>query len=107
MDLSGIRNNKMPSLLFFCNFANIEVDKDNNKKRKLTCRSFFGVNDNPLAQADLIGESNELSANFLFLPLCNPANDEKYNEVTNMCENIADCNKNALNANDCMEEKTP
>ena len=49
----------------------------------------------------------ELAANFIFLPLCNPLDNEKYNPETQLCEEIDDCDKTALNALHCMEEATP
>jgi hypothetical protein len=49
----------------------------------------------------------ELSANFVFLPLCNPKTNEKYNFETQLCQEIKDCDRTALNALHCMGEATP
>ena len=47
------------------------------------------------------------SSNFIFLPLCDFTNNEKYNSEKNICEEIASCDKEGLNALYCMDENTP
>ena len=50
---------------------------------------------------------NELSENFIFLPLCDPLSDEKYDEEKQLCQEIDNCDKISLNCLYCMEENTP
>ena len=45
-----------------------------------------------------------LPANFIYLPLCDPTKKEKYDEETNLCVEISDCNENRLNCKYCSEE---
>ena len=51
--------------------------------------------------------SKELSANFVFLPLCNPLKGEKFNEETQLCQEIDNCDPTALNCLYCMDENKP
>ena len=46
----------------------------------------------------------ELADNFIFLPLCNPLNNEKYDSESNLCQEIENCDLNALNCLYCMDE---
>ncbi len=105
MDLSSILDSNYIPLSLAINFANYEISGNqltltyypyNNKKRGNE-NKVLTINPNDL----------QLSANFVFLPLCNAENTEKYNSRTNLCERINDCDLVSLNALFCMEENTP
>ncbi|MGL4947830.1 MAG: hypothetical protein ACRC42_00375, partial [Mycoplasma sp.] len=103
MDLSKLVANYMPSLVFVCNFANIK--NGNNPTTKILTYSTY----NPLIvtySVNLIGEAKELSANFVFLPLCDPTDNQGYSEKTKKCGPI-NCDKNGLSAYNCYEGGKP
>ena len=109
MDLTYTGVNEFPPLLFSVNFANFDFEGGEyfhvkNRKFKSKNNSIIDkVQDIQYYKKDRL----ELSANFVFLPLCNPVSKEKYNSETQLCEEITDCDYTALNAIYCMEEKTP
>ena len=112
-DLTKITNSFMPSLVMVCNFANVEmkygakttikftysvfnIDKTSKTGRKYTSSS--------LPTTALTNETNfELSANFIFLPLCDFTNNKKYDEDSNSCKSIS-CDNVNLHAQYCMDE---
>jgi hypothetical protein len=106
MDLSSILDSNYIPLSLAINFANYQINANkltltyypyNNKKKGNKNIELLLINSNDL----------QLSANFVFLPLCSVENTEKYNSRTNLCERINDCDLVSLNALFCMEENTP
>ena len=105
MDLSKMGKDEFPSLLFVVNFATFKTNTRTvsyviyNSKGKFT-------NEKKLTTTNTV-TTFELSANFVFLPLCNPEDKMKYDEDHNKCVPIVDCDLTKLNAKYCMDEKTP
>ena len=105
MDLSKMGKDEFPSLLFAVNFATFKTDTRTvsyviyNSKGKFTYEK-------KLTTTNTV-TTFELSANFVFLPLCNPEDKMKYDEAHNKCVPIVDCDLTNLNAKYCMDEKTP
>ena len=108
MDMYQIEKQQFPPLVFAMNFARftrtgqtLKIDykiftsKDNIQSKKQHTLTLENLNHLTLA------------ANFVFKPLCDPTTKEKYNQETELCEEIIDCDETALNALYCMEEKTP
>lgn len=105
MDLTKMKFGEFPSLLFVCNFANFNP---NTKQVQYTIYKSNGVF-TYFKQLDTTTTVTtfELSANFVFLPLCNPENKMKYTANKNICESIVKCDLTTLNARYCMDEETP
>ena len=107
MDLTKINEKTFPPLTFVLNFAQYTL---NGSTLTLKYRRFNNANQLLTGTKDFtILDPNklELSSNFIFLPLCNPEDHEKYNKDTNLCEEISNCDLNGLNAIYCMDENTP
>ena len=109
-DLSKITNSEMPSLLFVCNFA--EVTIESSSKPKITIKyHLFEQNTTSIRnyykdsskKITITLEDSEipLSANFIFLPLCDFTKNQKYEKG---CVGITNCPQTALNAKYCMDE---
>ena len=113
MNLAGLESNRMQSMLFFVNFADFEL----STKRLLYYHQYRRKGDTiyvkyqystTLSPANE-GSTFELSANFIFLPLCeiNLENQMKYDSSQNLCIEIESCDLERLKAYYCMEEDTP
>ena len=110
MDMYQIDKEEFPPLTLAINFGEFEGPNDeyivNFKYKKFTSLenlvtpSSFDVHfaEDPL---------KALSANFVFLPLCNPREKEKYNPTINLCQEIENCDETALNCLYCMGENMP
>ena len=110
MDMYQIDKEEFPPLTFAMNFAEFESKPTDNiiefKYKK------YSSLENLMLPGSIPVEFNnspikELSANFIFLPLCKPTENEKYNPDTNLCEEIENCDKTALNCLYCMGENKP
>ena len=112
MDMYKIDKEQFPPLTLAINFALFTVDdKDNPPKLSFEVRKYTSL-ENLIYPTSLVLEiedpnDKELAANFIFLPLCNPLENEKYDSTKQLCQEIYDCDKVLLNALYCMEEKTP
>ena len=111
IDLSLLKANDMPSLIFACNFANFNF---NTKKLKYSlydlntkAQNYKKVEKEVLLNLISSTSTNELSGNFLFLPLCNTYSSHKYDENTNSCKLINSCLETELNAFYCLDENEP
>lgn len=104
VDLSILPHNRMISLVFVANFANYDPDP---KKSLLRYSTYDAINKNDRT-VKLISKGGNLalSANFIFLPLCNPTNSF-YDENTKLCENLTSCDVTKLNAWYCMRNNVP
>ena len=108
MDMYQIDKEQFPPLTFAINFAIFETEGNSIiYKGKL-----YSSLENLITPYELKVEmkdpnSKELAANFVFQPLCNPLLNEKYDADKNLCQEINDCDPNALNCLFCMEENTP
>ena len=106
MDMSLISNSNYIPLSLAINFANYEISSNTIKltyySYKNNLKGTLHLTLNLINPDDL-----ELSANFIFLPLCNIENSEKYNSIINLCERINDCDLISLNALYCMGENLP
>ena len=113
MDLYNIKAKEFPPLLFAMNFANFELPTNDNNYFRVKFKRFRSKDNTIFSNNELKTiyfykkDRLELASNFVFLPLCNPITNEKYNFDTQLCEEITDCDTTALNALYCMEEKTP
>ena len=116
MNLVNLEAYKMPSVLFFANFAEFTLSNKN-----LVYRYQFRPYNYGSGQGMVIERFNkvleladtsatfELCANFRFMPLCefSTKTKMKYDPNRNYCVFIADCDLTELNAYYCMEERTP
>ena len=111
MDMYRIDKEEFPPLTFAINFANFKLDKAQNGQIIITFdyRKYSSLENliTPEKFTKTIDNVTELSSNFVFLPLCNPLTNEKYNLEKQLCKEIDDCDKIALNCLYCMEEKKP
>ena len=105
MDMSLIGSYLFPPLTLAINFADYNFDTHKLKYQlysslinKLETKYYPNIN----FYHDFI-----LSLNFVFLPLCNPIDKEKFNSEISLCEEIILCDETELNCHYCMEEKTP
>ena len=112
MNMFHIDKEEFPPLTLAFDFADFDEFEDKTlNKIDIKYKSFASL-DNAMSPYNKTLEFNsdpikELSANFIFLPLCDPLTNEKYNSETNLCEEIEDCDPNALNCLYCMDEKKP
>ena len=112
MDLSMLEGNKMQSMLFFVNFAEFEL----STKRLYYYHQYRRKGDTEYVKYQYStyltpvneGSTFELSANFIFLPLCEFSYEIKrrYDPEQNLCIPI-ECDLTAMHAYYCMEENTP
>ena len=116
MNLNNIEEGKMPSVLFFCNFVDynlnsnklnyfIQHDKKTNNDYQKVKDKFIFLQRHP----DYTGSTFELCTNFRFMPLCefSTRTKMKYDPDKNYCVFISECDLTNLNAFYCMEENTP
>ena len=113
MNLSMLDSNYMQSVLFFVNFAEFELSTKklnyyHQYRRKgdtIYVKYQYTTTLTPANE----GSTFELSANFIFLPLCELSSSirMKYDPEQNLCVPIENCNLVILNAYYCMEENTP
>ena len=90
MDLSLLKANEMPSLSFVCNFANYNNETKRvkfsvfylNKRQNYTLKNY------ETTLNTYTSTTNELSANFVFLPLCSFLSEHKYDKESNSCKPI-------------------
>ena len=111
MDMYRIDKEEFPPLAFAINFAEFD-DKDINVNKIIFKYRTYTSLENIMKQLEypIIFNTNpkkQLSEKFIFLPLCNPAGPEKYNPDKNLCEEIENCDPNALNCLYCMDENKP
>ena len=113
MNLARLESNKMQSVLFFVNFAQFELSA-----KKLTYYyQYRRKGDSSYVKYELYttlspaasSSTFELSANFVFLPLCEFSSTVKmkYDSSQNLCVAIDDCDLTKMYAYYCMEENTP
>ena len=113
MDMYKIDSKQFPPLVFAMNFAEFDFGTSSNGYIRIKYNKFNTTNnqiartDVPVALINNTKQKLKLSANFVFLPLCNPITKEKYNSETNLCQEIENCDYTALNALYCMDEATP
>ena len=112
MDMYRINEMEYPPLTLAINFAEFSFPKMGNNDFNVSYKKFTSLNNEYINETNItltLSNRNylELSDKFIFLPLCNPLTKEKYNEETGLCEEITDCDYNALNAIYCMGERTP
>ena len=111
MDMYSINSGEFPPLTFAMNFAEFNLPPDGVFNFEMRFRSYDSpynkVNNRSISLTLPNRNYLELADNFVFLPLCNPITKEKYNEETELCQEITDCDYTALNALYCMEEATP
>ena len=106
MDLTKLTSNSLPALSFAINFASYTI---NAGKLEVNYIKFDANNDLKTSKVSISIPliDSMLPANFIYLPLCDPTKKEKYDEETNLCVEISDCNENRLNCKYCSEENTP
>ena len=107
MDLGVIKETPFPSLSLAINFADYTISGSNLKLNYKTYSAYYKKGSNSITV--VLNQTNnlQLSSNFVFLPLCNAENNEKYNSEINLCERIDNCDLISLNALYCMDENTP
>ena len=113
MNLSLLESNYLQSLVFFVNFAEFELSTKklqyyHQYRRKgdtIYVKYQYTTTLSPANE----GSTFELSANFVFLPLCEIGSEIKmrYDPEKNLCVNIDQCDRVQLKAYYCMEENTP
>ena len=106
MDLSITKDPPFPSLSLAINFANYTNTLTNLKIYFYRYSAYYKKGTDTIS-VSFDGSNLQLSSNFVFLPLCNPDNNEKYNSEINLCERINNCDLIGLNALYCMDENTP
>ena len=110
MDMYKIDKEQFPPLTFAINFAEFEISESGDsitfKERKYSSLENLITPDTLTLRFQNVN-SKELSSNFVFLPLCNPLSNEKYDSDKNLCQEIENCDPNALNCLYCMGENTP
>ena len=82
MDMYKIDKEQFPPLTFAINFAELSFDEDDNSIIIFKGRKYSSL-ENLITPYDLKVKmddpnSKELASNFVFLPLCNPLNNEKF-----------------------------
>ena len=117
MDMYKIINEQFPPLALVINFDQFSFENAyTTKKFYVSFNKFISYNNKNITcstkpckiELKFYQTTNlELSANFIFLPLCNPKTNEKYDPETLLCKEITDCDVTALNALYCMGEATP
>ena len=113
MNLAMLESNKMQSVLFFVNFAEFDLETKtllyyHQYRRKgdtIYVKYQYSTTLSPVNE----GSTFELSANFIFLPLCELSSSikMKYDPEKNLCVPIEHCNLVELKGYYCMEENTP
>ena len=114
-DLTKIENSYMPSLVMVCNFAHVVITETNTGANIFLDYYVYNIDRTSSSgrkyvksKLSLRQQSNEssfeLSANFIFLPLCDFTNNKKYDEDSNTCITISLCNNQELNSQYCMGE---
>ena len=110
MNMYEIDKEEFPPLTLAINFGEFELDGNTvyfkykkftsleNLVTPLNTKVEFPTTSPPL---------KALSTKFVFLPLCNPSQKEKYNPTKNLCEEIENCDETALNCLYCMGENMP
>ena len=110
MDMYRIDKEQFPPLTFAINFAELTFNPIDNsivyKSRKYSSLENL-ITPYELKVTMKDPTSKELAANFVFLPLCDPLKNEKFDADKQLCQEINDCDPNALNCLFCMDEKTP
>ena len=110
MDMSQINGGEFPPLTLAINFASFKFsDRILNFKKYASFDNKIINNDINDWQKKLEFSTSEfqLASNFVFLPLCEPTLNEKFNTETFLCEEITICDVTELNARYCMDEATP
>ncbi len=102
-DLTKITNSYMPSLVLASNFADVIVDNEDPNNINITfvyyvyTMNLESTNGRQYTRVQykkyktLSGVSFELSANFIFLPLCDFTDRQTYDEETNSCKRFSEC----------------
>ena len=112
MNLGMLDSNKMQSMLFFVNFDEFNVSKKEltyyHQYRRQGDASYIKYQYTTTLSTSSSATTFELSANFIFLPLCQigSSKKKKYDSTKNLCVDIESCDLTAMNAYYCMEEKT-
>ena len=110
MDMYQIDKEEFPPLTLAINFGEFEtVEGENKVNFKYKTYSSLENLMSPFTKTVPFNHDpiKELSANFIFLPLCKPLDKEKYNSEKNLCQEIENCDENALNCLYCMGEDRP
>ena len=98
-DLTKIENSYMPSLVMVCNFAHVVITETNTGANIYLDYYVYNIDrasssgrkyvKSKLSLRQQSNESSfELSANFIFLPLCDFTNNKKYDKDSNICITI-------------------
>ena len=113
MNLAMLDSNNMQSVLFFVNFAEFDLPT----KRLYYYHQYRRKGDMIYVKYQYYmtlvpaneGSTFELSANFIFLPLCEIGSDKymKYDSEKNICVPIEQCDLVQLKGYYCSEENTP
>ena len=113
MNLAMLDSNNMQSMLFFVNFAEFELSTKKlnyyiQSRRKGDTTYVKYQYTTSLTPANE-GSTFELSANFIFLPLCEIGSEirMRYDPKKNLCVEIELCDLEQLKAYYCMDEETP
>ena len=111
MDMYKIDKEQFPPLAFAINFDQFSINENEVNTIDFKYKTFTSL-DNAMSPFTIPVKFNsnpikELSAKFIFLPLCDPSTNEKYNQEKNLCQEIENCDKNALNCLFCMDENKP
>ena len=113
MNLAMLTGNRMQSVLFFVNFAQFELSTKRlryyHQYRRTDDTVYEFYEYSIYLTPDKEGSTFELSANFIFLPLCEIGDSikMKYDPTKNLCVTIEECNLVELKGYYCMEENTP
>ena len=112
MNLAMLDNNRMQAMLFFVNFADFDLET----KRLKYYHQYRRKGDNEYVKYEYTtilspaneGSTFELSANFIFLPLCEIGSEIKrqYDPTKNLCVQV-ECDLQVLKGYYCMAENTP
>ena len=108
MNMYQIDKEEFPPLTLALNFGEFEKDgqKVSFKYKKFT--SLENLMTPSSVDVHFNGDPlKALSTNFVFLPLCNPLEKEKYNPTKNLCQEIENCDETKLNCLYCMGEDMP
>ena len=111
MDMFEIDKEEFPPLTLAINFANFRLDETQENTILVKYKTYASL-DNAMSpfEKPIKFNSNpikELSPNFIFLPLCNPLKNEKFNQEKQLCREIENCDPNRLNCLYCMDEDKP
>ena len=94
MDMYNIDKEQFPPLTLAINFANFKLNNDRDgiivQYRKYSSLENL-ITPESFERKFHIEDAQELSANFIFQPLCNPLTDEKYDSEKQLCKEINDC----------------